>query len=243
MRTALFMLAAVSTVIFLGAHFVFSAQSTADVPATAEMKQSLRTQILGEQTGQSQSQDEYVIGHGDIISVSVYGEGDMAPSTAVGGARPAEAGDVPRVSGAGVMVMMDGRVSLLHIGDVEVVGLTLTQLADYLKQLYATVYEDPIVTTTLVQSNSLRYTVMGNVTAPGVFFLDYPLTIVQAVARSGGFTEWANREVTIVRETVKETEQDLFKGNTLSFDYDDFISGKNLQKNITIRSGDIVIVN
>ncbi|SHI12815.1 polysaccharide biosynthesis/export family protein [Desulfofustis glycolicus] len=243
MRTVLFMLAAVSTVIFLGAQSVFSAQSTADVPATAEMKQSLRTQILGDQTGQNQSQDEYVIGHGDIISVSVYGEGDMAPSTAVGAARPAEAGDAPRVSGAGVMVMMDGRVSLLHIGDVEVVGLTLTQLADYLKQLYATVYEDPIVTTTLVQSNSLRYTVMGNVTGPGVFFLDYPLTIVQAVARSGGFTEWANRDVTIVRETIKEAEQDLFKGNTLSFDYDDFVSGKNLQKNITIRSGDIVIVH
>jgi polysaccharide export outer membrane protein len=243
MRSILLVFTALCAMMVFVAQPLLAAQSTADVPATAEMKESLRARILGEQAGSIPSEDEYVIGHGDIISVSVYGEGDMAASTAAAAARPSEAGDVPRTSGSGVMVMMDGRVSLLHIGDVQVVDLTLTQLADYLKQLYATVFEDPIVTTTLVQSNSLRYTVMGNVTTPGVFFLDYPLTIVQAVARSGGFTEWANRDVTVVREKLKESDQEQFKGNTLSFDYDGFVSGKELRKNIMIRSGDIIIVH
>jgi len=59
--------------------------------------------------------------------------------------------------------MMDGRISLKDIGDVEVVGLTLDEHADYLKKLYSTIYENPIVITTLIQSNSLRYTVMGKV--------------------------------------------------------------------------------
>ena len=60
---------------------------------------------------------------------------------------------------------MDGRVSLLHLGDVEAVGFTLTQWADYLKVLFATVYEDPVVTVVLEQSYSRRYTVMGKVFA------------------------------------------------------------------------------
>jgi polysaccharide export outer membrane protein len=100
----------------------------------------------------------------------------------------------------GVPVRMDGRVSLLHIGDVEAVGFTLTQLADYLKVLFATVYDDPVVTVVLEQSNSRRYTVMGKVANPGIFYLDYPINLVQVVARCGGFTEWANLELTVVRE-------------------------------------------
>jgi polysaccharide biosynthesis/export protein len=94
---------------------------------------------------------------------------------------------------------MDGRVSLLHVGDVNVLGMTMTQATDYLKKLYATVYSNPMVTVALIQSNSRRYTVMGEIRTPGVFNLDFPVTVVQAIARSGGFTEWANHDITVVR--------------------------------------------
>jgi polysaccharide biosynthesis/export protein len=221
----------------------FGAQSTADVPASLKLKQSARDEILGPESKKIPSQDEYVIGHGDILSVSIYGEGDMAASSSAGIPRESTSEDVPRFGGTGVRVMMDGRVSLKHIGDVEVVGMTLTELADYLKKLYSTIYDEPIITTTLEQSNSLRYTIMGNITQPGIFFLDYPLTLVQALARSGSFTEWANNKITVVREKVRDSEKSLFKKNTLQFDYDDFVSGDNLEKNILIQSGDIIIVN
>ncbi len=224
----------------------FSAQSTIDVPISPDEKQAVRVEVLGEASLTAGKEEEYVIGHGDILGVSIYGEGDMAVSSLAGttragtgtagetGARPVE---------DGIAVMLDGRISLQHIGDVEVVGMTLTQLADYLKQLYASIYEDPIVTTTLVQSNSRRYTVMGNVTTPGIFYIDYPLSIVQTIARSGGFNEWANREITVVRENLKSGDEKIFKGNSLRFDYEDFISGKELNRNISIRSGDTIIVH
>ncbi len=229
--------------VFLSVSSAFAAQSTADVPASAELKQSARSEILGPQASKIPSQDEYIIGRGDILSVSIYGEGDMAASSSAGISREVETGDAPRFGGAGVRVMMDGRISLKHIGDVEVVGMTLTELADYLKKLYSTIYEEPIITTTLEQSNSLRYTIMGNITQPGIFFLDYPLTLVQALARSGSFTEWANKKITLVREQVKDRDKPLFKKNTLQFDYDDFVGGENLKNNILIQSGDIIIVN
>jgi polysaccharide export outer membrane protein len=222
---------------------VFAAQSTDDVPASAEMKKAARAEILGAGERNIVPQEEYVIGQGDVLSVSVYGEGDMAVSAGSGMARTEQSPDAPRFGGNGVRVMMDGRISLMHIGDVEVVGMTLTELADYLKKLYATIYDAPIVTTALVQSNSLRYTVMGKVVNPGIFFLDYPLTLVQAVARSGGFTEWAKNVITVVREQVKERDAHLFQRNTLEFDYNDFVSGKGLESNIFIQSGDIIIVD
>ena len=84
---------------------------------------------------------------------------------------------------------------------------------------------------------------MGEVTAPGIFFLDFPMSLVQVVARSGGFTEWANRKFTVVRKKIKAEDKSLFKGNTLVFDYDDFISGKTLDKNIFVQSNDIIIID
>ncbi len=218
---------------------VFAAQSTADVPVTKELKEKTLQSILGKSAVSRTSQKEYVIGHGDLLRVLVYGEGDMS-AAGPQGAGPQRTPDSPRSGGGGVPVRMDGRVSLLHIGDVEAVGFTLTQLADYLKVLFATIYDDPVVTVVLEQSNSQRYTVMGKVANPGIFYLDYPIDLVQVVARCGGFTEWANLELTIVREGKKS---ELFDGNTLNFDYDDFLNGKKVEKNILIKPGDFIIAH
>ena len=229
--------------VFFTQTIAFSAQSSADISISNEQKRSVLKEMLGSKSDALPSEDEYVIGYRDILTVSIFEEGDMSVSAPVSAGSGDQATDAVRSTGSGTPVMMDGRISLKHIGDVEVVGLTLTELADYLKQLYSAIYEDPIVTTTLAQSNSLRYTVMGEVTAPGIFFLDFPLNLVQVVARAGGYTEWADRKITVVREEIKEEDASLFKKNVLIFDYDDFISGKSLSKNVFVNANDIIIVN
>ena len=229
--------------IFFTQTVAFSAQSSADISTSSDHKKSVLKEMLGSKSDSLPSEEEYVIGHGDILTVSIFEEGDMAASSPMNTGGGDLATDTPRSAGSGTPVMIDGRISLKHIGDVEVVGLTLTELADYLKQLYSVIYDDPIVTTTLAKSNSLRYTVMGEVNAPGIFFLDFPMNLVQIVARAGGFTEWASRKITVVREEIKEENQSLFKKNTLVFDYDYFISGKSLSKNVFIKANDIIIVD
>lgn len=226
-----------------GTTIAFAAQSTADVSVSAETKASVLKEILSSRAEQRSPEDQYVIGHGDILSVSIDEEGDMAATSAPGVSRKDETSDALRTANTGTTVMMDGKISLRNIGDVEVVGLTLIELADYLKKLYAVIYDNPIVTATLVQSNSLRYTVTGKVTQPGIFYLDYPTTIMQAIARSGGFTEWAKKDITVVREKIKSEDKAHFKGNTMKFDFDKFASGKALDSNIFIRPGDILIVH
>ncbi len=214
----------------------FAAQSSADVPVSNELKLSVLGKIREGKAHSLPADEEYVIGHGDILTVTIYDEGDMAATKVT---------DEPKKGKkafSGVRVMMDGRMSLKDIGDVEVVGLTLTELADYLKVLYSEIYDNPIITTTLVQSNSLRYTVMGKVVKPGIYPLDHPMTLVQVVARCGGFNEWAGREISVVRANLRPADKRIFRKNVLVFDYDDFISGEKINKNIFVRSGDIVVV-
>ena len=242
------MIAALAVLLLTVCGNVFAAQSTADAVADVVTKEKLRKEILGEATFPGEDA-EYVIGYGDILGVSIYGEGNMAAAPSAGatgtaGSAEQQGGGASANTAGGVVVRMDGRISLLHVGDVNVVGMTLTQVADYLKKLYATVYSDPVITAVLMQSNSRRYTVMGQVNQPGVFPLDYPITIVQTIARSGGFTEWAKHDITVVRagDGVKTTAGADGK-NTLEFDYDDLVKGKKLDKNVHIQAGDIIIVH
>jgi len=214
--------------------YSYSAESTADVSVDAALKEKLRQQSLG-QSASDVVDEEYVIGYRDILHVSVYGEGSMAVSEGILPGR-----------GTGIEVQNDGRVSLRHIGDVSVVGMTLTQLANYLKQLYSAIYDNPSLTVTLVQSNSKQYTVMGQVNNPGLYHLDFPLDIVKAVARAGGFAEWAKSDITVIRQEspgAGDKSKAGQSGKTFRFDYDDFLKGQNLEKNIMIKPGDVIVVH
>ncbi|MDD2465154.1 MAG: polysaccharide biosynthesis/export family protein [Desulfobulbus sp.] len=233
----------------------WAAESSGEGTVSNELKQKYRQEILGKQ-GSSPADKEYIIGYRDMLYLEVYGEGSMA----IGPATPASAGSTMdatgtqaaqegiRGRGTGSEVGMDGRVSLRHLGDVYVVGMTLSQLADYLKKLYSTIYDDPTIITTLLQSNSRQYTVMGQVKAPGLFHLDFPTTIVKAIAKAGGFTEWSNSEVTVIRQgndliVEKGKEAPKKKVEKFTFDYDDFLDGKLTDKNILLEPGDVVVVH
>ncbi len=230
-----------------------AAESSGERTISNDLKVKYRQEILGQKTASTDK--EYIIGYRDILYVEVYGEGSMAigPSSPASSSPTSDTGmsasqEGVRGKGTGSEVGADGRVSLRHIGDVYVVGMTLNQLADYLKKLYSSVYEDPTVITTLMQSNSRQYTVMGQIKTPGLFHLDFPLTVVQAIAKAGGFTEWANFEVTIIRQgnaliVEKGKEPPPPKMEKYSFDYDDFLDGKKTEKNIPLEPGDVVVVH
>ena len=89
---------------------------------------------------------------------------------------------------------------------------------------------------------------MGQVKVPGLAHLDFPTTIVQAIAKAGGLTEWANDEVTVIRQgndliVEKGKEMPKKKIEKFTFDYDDFLKGKDAEKNILLEPGDVVVVH
>ena len=231
------------------------AQSTADVAASKELKREALV-IIRNATSDAQRAKKYTVGAGDVLDILVYGEGDMFPADTTDGMIDDMGGQTSRSTGGygygyggyrknlpeGIPVRMDGQISLKHIGDVEVAGLTLTEIADYLKILYSTVFDDPMVTVVLGESKSKHFTVMGKVVNPGLYTIQYPINIIQAIAQCGGLSEWANSDITLVRQTIWD-DKALFIGNTLEVDYDMFIEGKDLQKNIVVQPEDILIVH
>jgi polysaccharide biosynthesis/export protein len=160
--------------------------------------------------------NEYIIGIGDIIAVQVWREPELTSR---------------------LTVRTDGRISLPLVGDVDVAGQSINTLTSYLSREFSKVITEPAVSVTLVENRSKRYYLVGQIQNPGEFSIDHPITILQAIARSGGFQEWARRDrIAIIRRSSGQEER-------IKFDYDAFVRGKgNSDSNILIAPGDTIIV-
>jgi polysaccharide export outer membrane protein len=163
----------------------------------------------------TEAEKDYLIGVGDVLEVQVWKEPDLSRT---------------------VRVRLDGKISLPLAGDVQAAGKTTSELDQFLEKKISDLVTEPAVSVMLVENRSRRYYVVGQVGQPGEFPIEFPLTILQAIARSGGFQEWAKREeIRVVRRSGGKEE-------FLSFDYDAFVKGKNLQQNVLIAPGDTIIV-
>ena len=169
----------------------------------------------GKQESKTAADKAYIVGIGDILSIQVWKEPELSRTLAV---------------------RTDGRISLPLVGDVDVAGKSIQDLTTLLSKKYSRVITEPSVTVTLVENRSKRYYLIGQVQQPGEFPIDHPITILQAIARGGGFLEWAKRdEIAVIR-------RDEGKEKRLQFDYDAFIKGKKQEQNIMVAPGDTIVV-
>ncbi len=159
--------------------------------------------------------NEYVIGRGDQLQIMVWKEQDLSQNMAV---------------------RIDGRISMPLIGDVEAAGKTIAVLTRDLEKRFSEVVTDPSVSVMLIQSKSWRYYIVGKINQPGEFPIDFPITVLQAIAKSGGFAEWAKTEdITILRQM--DGREKIIK-----FNYDALTKGNDLAQNINIKPGDTIII-
>ena len=176
--------------------------------------------VLGTQdiksTAETSTMEDYQIGLQDVLSVMVWKE--------------------PELSVKEVVVRSDGKISLPLINDIQASGLTTKQLREQIAGRLQDFVAAPNVAVTVVKSLSRSVTVMGQVGKPGAYLLGAPMTVLDVLARAGGLTEMAKtKSIKIVRTEDGKTVQ-------YSFNYKDVIKGKTFQQNITLKSGDIILV-
>jgi polysaccharide export outer membrane protein len=158
----------------------------------------------------------YVIGIGDGLSINVWKEGELSREV---GVRP------------------DGMITLPLVGEIKAVGLTPTQLQEQLTASLGKVLSDPVVTVSVMAVNSLSFNIMGNVFHPGYFPLTRPVTILDAIALSGGFRDFAkDKKIYVLRTNSDGTQQKL------KFNYREVIKGKKMAQNILLQPRDILVV-
>lgn len=102
-----------------------------------------------------------------------------------------------------------GQVDVQYIGAVHAGGKVVGDVKDEILQRLKDGYiNDPVVSLIVVEVNSLQLSVLGQVARSGTIRFTPGMTIVEAIARSGGFTPMARKnlvKVTRLLEGRKET--------------------------------------
>ena len=158
---------------------------------------------------------DYVIAPADVLEISVWGEKELSRKLVV---RP------------------DGKVSFPLIGDIEAAGKTTEELKKLVEKKIRQYIPEASATVIISELGSLQYYVIGKVAKPGMYNVSKTLSVLQALALAGGLTTFAKENnISIIRYYGKKTIR-------IPFDYEQVKKGENLEQNILLERGDVVLV-
>lgn len=159
------------------------------------------------------SPEAYVIGPEDILNIYVWKEETLSRT---------------------VPVRVDGKISLPLVNEIQAAGLTPQQLQEMIAQRLKDFVADPVVSVIVMESNSIKVYVSGQVRNPGVHRLRSETTLLQIIPMVGGFTEWANpKKILVIR---KEGDKEI----RMTVNYKKMVDGK--IPALVLKPGDTIIV-
>lgn len=160
--------------------------------------------------------DGFVIGADDVLAVNVWKE--------------------PEISRA-IPVRSDGKISLPLVGELQASGQTPRQLEQEIATKLQSYISEPEVTVIVQEIKSQRFNILGQVVRPGSYLLTNTMTVLDAIALSGGFRDFAKQKsIYVLREKPDRTEE------RIPFNYKDVIKGKNPEQNVKLDPRDTVVV-
>ena len=134
-------------------------------------------------------------------------------------------------------VSEQGKITLPLIGEVEIEGLTKTEVEQKLSQLLGENYlQDPQVTIFILEYQSKMVSVIGAVTNPGRYELLGRETLLEIIAKAQGFTTDAGNDIIITRENNDG------KKKSLKISIEDLTLKEDARVDIPIQPNDVVYV-
>ena len=183
---------------------------------------SFGTPSLADEGGPAASQaparvegSNYEVGAGDLLQIVVWKN--------------------PEVSGE-FRVRPDGKFSMPLIGDILAAGKSTDSISMQVEQKLKLFIELPYVSTIVREANSNRIFVLGEVARPGVYPIDDSLTVLQALALAGGFTEFARKDELILVRGKGETQQKF------PLSYREILRASGDKYNLVLQRGDTLVV-
>jgi polysaccharide export outer membrane protein len=172
--------------------------------------------IRAQEVTESSFPGEYVLGVEDRLSISVWKEPELSRT---------------------VIIRPDGKVTSPLVGDIQAAGRTSMQLAADITAALSRFVKEPVVNVTVESIESYKVYVLGEVSTQGALILRRRTRLLEAIALSGGMTQFADRsDVVLIRyDDDKETR--------LRIDYRKIVSGQKSELNIFLKPGDTIIVN
>jgi protein involved in polysaccharide export with SLBB domain len=111
-------------------------------------------------------QERFTLGPGDVLNFSLF--------------------DTNQTTRTDLSIGPDGRLSFLEAEHVLATGLTIDELRAKFDSELGKYYKNPHTIITPVEYRSKRYVIMGAVMNSGVYPMDRPISVIEAVARAGG---------------------------------------------------------
>lgn len=160
--------------------------------------------------------DDFVVLAGDVLQITVWKEDGMDRE---------------------VQVLSDGTITFPLIGTVEVQGKTLAELQLAIKEGLESVIPSASVTVSVNAPLGHKASILGQVQKPGEFVLTSSIGVMQLISQAGGLTPYADdNKITIIRRTAEGNKE------VIEFPYKKISRGKELDKDIDLKPGDVVFV-
>jgi polysaccharide export outer membrane protein len=144
-----------------------------------------------------------------------------------------------------VLVDPSGQIALPLAGHIRARGLTPQALENAIKARLRDKYKDDDLDVTVAVNGTPQETddqkpkifITGEVIRPGSYLIVQKTTLMQAIALAGGIGPYAAKRRIQVRRRLPHGTEDIFR-----FDYRAYEAGQDLQGNITLRAGDVIMV-
>ena len=162
--------------------------------------------------------DRYLINAGDIVSLQVWNE--------------------PTLSADQLLVRPDGFLSVPAIGEVKAGGKSINELEELVSEKLDKYLKDkPTVIVSILAVNGSQVFVLGKVNAPGAYPMIRSLDVTQAIALARGLNSFASEgKIKVLRRDIDGDQY------AISVKYNKIKAGEELDKNIMLKSGDVVLV-
>lgn len=187
--------------------------------ASAQCAESNKSEAAQEpQTASANKGLEYAVGIDDVLDINIL---------------------QPEKLSTTLIVSPDGSITFPYIGTVQVKGMTLAAIQDEIQKKLADGYmKYPVVSMSLRESRSRKFSVYGEVNRPGNYPIDENCTVLKVISIAGGFTKYgSSSRVKVLRPKKGKAGYDAIKVNINA------VMDGNSDEDILIQPGDIIVVS
>lgn len=170
-------------------------------------------------SGKGSWSDAYRLGPGDVIDIRFYGR--------------------PELNRENTTIAPDGTITYLGVTGFQVEGLTISEVGTQLETAVSDYYRSPRLIIIPRQLVSKSYTLMGMVKISGIFPLDTPTTLLEAIARAGGTTSGLfDRRYVDLADLGRSF---LLRGNSkVNVDFRKLMLNGDMSQNVALEPGDYI---